>query len=341
MSMKTLKKVSDNLNYKQKVSVGLPVAAIINKTNCPFFEIKINKKYKIKRSVRVKKITRTESKLIKLLLIIVGIEILAVSINMFYAPHEIAAGGATGIAILLEAAFGLNISIVVLLINFAMLVLAYIFLGKGTTIRIAFGSILLPICLAITPQIKVIEDPLLTVIVGGAIFAVGISILYQVDASSGGSTVPPLIVKKYFGIKTSTTLLVIDGCICLLNVFVAGIETMFLAILSQILTTIVMNFIETGLDRKKVIYVMSENDLDEVKQQLAYLGKALTIFNVTGGYTGNEREMLMIIVENPDYHHMLTTIRSIDEQAFILVANAAEAHGGVWRDGERYQQVSI
>nr|WP_270330990.1 YitT family protein [Lapidilactobacillus dextrinicus] len=282
---------------------------------------------------------QTESKLLNLLLLIIGIEILAVSINMFYAPHEIAAGGATGIAILLEATLGLNISVVVMLINIVMLILSYIFLGKGTTLRIALGSVLLPICLAITPQIKLIGDPLLTVIVGGAIFAVGISILYQLDASSGGTTVPPLIIKKYFGIKTSTTLLMIDGMICLLNLFVAGIETMFLAILSQILTTIVMNFIETGLDRKKVIYVMSEHDLEELKQQLAYLGKALTIFNVTGGYTGNEREMLMIVVENPDYHHMLKTIRNIDAEAFILVANAAEAHGGVWRDGERYDKL--
>lgn len=287
------------------------------------------------------KITQTESKLLNLLLLIVGIEILAVSINMFYAPHEIAAGGATGIAILLEATFGFNISIVVMLINIVMLVLSYIFLGKGTTLRIALGSILLPIALAITPQIMLIKDPLLTVIVGGAIFAVGISILYQIDASSGGTTVPPLIIKKFFGIKTSTSLLVIDGLICLLNVFVAGIETMFLAILSQILTTIVMNFIETGLDRKKIIYVMSENDLDELKQQMAYLGNALTIFNVTGGYTGHEREMLMIIVENPDYHQMLRTIRNIDPQAFILVANAAEAHGGVWRDGERYGKLPV
>lgn len=285
------------------------------------------------------KIRQTESKLLNLLLLIIGIEILAVSINMFYAPHEIAAGGATGIAILLEATLGLNISVVVMLINIVMLILSYIFLGKGTTVRIALGSVLLPICLAITPQIKLIEDPLLTVIVGGAIFAVGISILYQLDASSGGTTVPPLIIKKYFGIKTSTTLLMIDGMICLLNLFVAGIETMFLAILSQILTTIVMNFIETGLDRKKVIYVMSEHDLEGLKQQLAYLGKALTIFNVTGGYTGNEREMLMIVVENPDYHHMLKTIRNIDADAFILVANAAEAHGGVWRDGERYDKL--
>lgn len=285
------------------------------------------------------KIRQTESKLLNLLLLIIGIEILAVSINMFYAPHEIAAGGATGIAILLEATLGLNISVVVMLINIVMLILSYIFLGKGTTLRIALGSVLLPICLAITPQIKLIEDPLLTVIVGGAIFAVGISILYQLDASSGGTTVPPLIIKKYFGIKTSTTLLMIDGMICLLNLFVAGIETMFLAILSQILTTIVMNFIETGLDRKKVIYVMSEHDLEELKQQLAYLGKALTIFNVTGGYTGNEREMLMIVVENPDYHHMLKIIRNIDADAFILVANAAEAHGGVWRDGERYDKL--
>ncbi|MFD1465899.1 YitT family protein [Lapidilactobacillus mulanensis] len=282
------------------------------------------------------RITNSNSKIVKLLMMLLGLEIIAISINMFYAPHGIAAGGATGIAILLKSAFGFNISLVVLLINIVMLVLAGIFLGKFTTFRIALGSVLLPICLALTPQIKVVQDPLLTVIVGGMIFAVGLSILYQIDASSGGTTVPPLIIKKYFGIKTSTSLLFIDGFICLMNVFVNGFETMFLAILSQILTTIVMNFIETGLDRKKVIYLMSENDLAEIKAKLGSLGKAQTIFNVTGGYTGHDREMLMVIVENPDLHQLLTTVRNIDSDAFILVSNATEAHGGIWADGETY-----
>lgn len=282
------------------------------------------------------RITKTNSTFVKLLLMLLGLEIIAVSINLFYAPHGIAAGGATGIGILIESALGFNLSLVVLLINIVMLILAGIFLGRATTLRIALGSVLLPICLAITPQIKIVQDPLLTVVAGGAIFAVGLSILYQIDASSGGTTVPPLIIKKYFRLKTSTSLLMIDGLICTMNIFVNGFETMLLAITSQIITTIVMNFIETGLDRKKIIYLMSEYHLEKIKEKLGSLGKAQTIFNVTGGYTGHDREMLMVVVENPDLNHLLTTIRRIDSEAFILVTNTTEAHGGIWTDGRTY-----
>ncbi|MFC6314681.1 YitT family protein [Lapidilactobacillus achengensis] len=276
------------------------------------------------------------SKWAQFLVMLVALEIIAISINMFYAPHNIASGGATGIGILLEAAFGFNLSLVVLIINIFMLILAWIFLSKQTVLKIALGSFILPVCLALTPQIKLIKDPLLTVIVGASIFAVGISMLYQIDASSGGTTVPPLIIKKYWGLKTSTSLLLIDGVICLLNVFVAGFEVMVLAVTSQILTTIVMNFIETGFDRKKVIYIMSDSDLNKIKGKLGLLGKALTIFNVTGGYTGHDKEMLMVIVENPDYHQLLGLVHEIDPSAFVLVMDAAEARGGIWNGGDQY-----
>ncbi|MCH4057597.1 MAG: YitT family protein [Lactobacillaceae bacterium] len=276
------------------------------------------------------------SKILQYLVMLVALEIIAISINMFYAPHDIAAGGATGLGILLEAAFGFNLSLVVLIINMAMLILAYFFLSKQTVLKIAVGSFVLPLCLALTPQIKLIKDPLLTVIVGGSVFAVGISMLYQINASSGGTTVPPLIIKKFWGVKTSLSLLAIDGFICLLNVFVSGFETMALAITSQVLTTIVMNFIETGLDRKKIIYIMSDDALEEIKAKLGFLGKALTIFNVTGGFTGHDKEMLMVVVENPDYHQMLEVVHEIDASAFVLVMNASEARGGIWNDGDQY-----
>lgn len=277
-----------------------------------------------------------QSKPLQLLTMIVALEIIAISINMFYAPHNIAAGGATGIGILLEAAFGFRLSITVFAINVLMIVLAYFTLSKKTVLRVLLGSILLPICLAITPQIKLVADPLLTVLIGGVIFAVGVALLYQIDASSGGTTVPPLIIKKYWRVKTSTSLLFIDGFICILNLFVSGFETMALAVLSQVLTTIVMNYIETGLDRKKMIYIMSDTALAEIKSHLGRLGKAVTIFPVMGGYTGHNKEMLMVVVENPDYQRVLTLVYQLDPQAFILVMNTSEASGGIWHDGDQY-----
>lgn len=262
-------------------------------------------------------------------LIIVALEIIAISINMFYAPHNVASGGTTGIAILLHESFGFNMSLVVLILNVAMLVLSYFTLDKATTLRIIFGSLFLPICLALTPQIKLVNDRLLAVIVGGAIFAAGVALLYHIDASSGGTTVPPLIFKKYFNIKTSFGLLAIDGLVCFFNVFVSGFEAFFLAILSSVLTMFIMNYIETGLDRKKVIYIMSDDNLDDVKHRLVTLmEKGMTIFDVKGGYTGDQKQMLMIVVENAEYQHILNQIHAVAPDAFALVYNVAEVRGG-------------
>ncbi|WP_125981852.1 YitT family protein [Loigolactobacillus iwatensis] len=263
------------------------------------------------------------------LLMLVALEIIAISINLFYAPHQVAAGGATGIAILLEAAFNWNVSLVVLVINLVMLVLSYLFLGKGTTLRIMAGSFLLPVFLALTPQVKVVDDRLLDVIVGGAIFAIGLSILYRIDASSGGTSVPPLIIKKYFRIKPSISLLVIDGIVCFFNIFVSGTEAFILALFSSVITSILMNYIETGLDRKRAVYIMSNEDLAEIKLKLLQrLEKGLTVFAVTGGYTGVEREMLMLVVENQDYQAVINQIHAVDSTAFIFTTPITEIHGG-------------
>src|SRR5699024_12000270 len=79
-----------------------------------------------------------------------GLEIIAISINFFYGPINIAAGGSTGISILVDAVWGINRSITVLVVNILMLVLAAIFLGKKTTKNVALGSLLLPILMEIT-----------------------------------------------------------------------------------------------------------------------------------------------------------------------------------------------
>ena len=95
-----------------------------------------------------------------------GLEIIAISINFFYGPINIAAGGSTGISILVDAVWEINRSITVLVVNILMLVLAAIFLGKKTTKNVALGSLLLPILMEITPSFKITNNQLLAVIYG-------------------------------------------------------------------------------------------------------------------------------------------------------------------------------
>ncbi|WP_413487589.1 YitT family protein [Carnobacterium divergens] len=261
-------------------------------------------------------------------IVTVAIAILGVSINMFLAPHHIAAGGVSGIGILAEEALGIDRAIVVLVLNLVMLLLTFFFLGKTIFIRTVIGSMLLPLSLAVVPEVMVTQDRLLSVIFGSALFAVGVSILYKIGASSGGTTIPPLIFKKYFGLNTSIGLLCTDAIIVLFNIFVFGVEEFLYAILSIVITSIVMNYIETGLKRRKAIMIMSETHIEAIKSVLqANSNRGITVFSVSGGYTGTEKNMLMIVMENQEYPGLLKLINEVDNKAFVIAYNVSEVHG--------------
>lgn len=190
------------------------------------------------------------------------------------------------------------------------------------------GSLVLPLLLTLIPQQKLVEDRLLAVIVGSVIFAVGVGLNYQLDASSGGTTVPPMILKKYWALKPAIGLFLVDLVVCLFNLPVSGVEAFILAIFAIGLTSLVMTYVETGFDRKKAVYIMSASiaTIKLVIQEQSDYG--LTVHSVVGGYSGQQTEMLMVVVEQPDFKQLVDQVHAIDDQAFILAVEATEVHGG-------------
>lgn len=271
-----------------------------------------------------------KSQIIRYFTIILALEIVAVSINFFYAPAKVAAGGATGFAILVNELTGVDRAITVLVVNMIMIVLAAIFLDRGTTARIALGSFLLPVLLKITPSFQILTDRTLAVLVGGSIFAVGVALLYRIDASSGGTAVPPMILKKYFRITPALSLLAIDTVVSLGNLVTQGLEALILALFSLVITAFVMNYIETGLDRRKMVYITTNERIDELKQYLLDGDKGFTIMDVRGGYMGDGREMLMVVLDIQEYNHFLRGIHEVDPEAFTIAYDISEAHGGTF-----------
>lgn len=112
------------------------------------------------------------------------------------------------------------------------------------------------------------SDRLLSVIFGSLIFAVGVSILYKIQDSSGGTTIPPLIFEKYFNVNTSRGLFFTDFIIVMMSLYVFGFEEFLFAILSIGITSIIMNYIETGLKRRKAVMIISQRYTQELRQNL-------------------------------------------------------------------------
>ncbi len=172
-------------------------------------------------------------------MMLVALELIAFSLNMFFEPHSIAAGGATGIAILLQAGWKIPTFISVLVINIVMLVLAYIHLDRQTTIKLAIGSFALPLLLYITPVYNLIPNSrFISIIVGSIIFGIGLAILYTLNMSSGGTTVPPMIIHKNFGIEKYISLFIIDGFVCLGNFVLSDVISFLLAVMSVAISSL-------------------------------------------------------------------------------------------------------
>lgn len=272
----------------------------------------------------------TQRSWIKGLVFLAGLEIIAVAINFFYGPINIAVGGSTGISILVDAVWGVNRSVTVLVVNGLMLILAAIFLGKKVTKNVAAGSLLLPILMEITPSFEITNNKMLAVIYGGVLMGFGISLLYRVSASSGGTTIPPMILKKYFYLNPATTLTIIDMAIIFLNVFVDGWDAFLLATFSQVITTITMRYTETGFDKKYQVRIMSNKYLEQIQDMLKDEYEGLTIYNVVGGYSDEDKRQLLIVIDTRDYGPLISKIHAIDLDAFIITENVAKVHGGQW-----------
>lgn len=254
--------------------------------------------------------------------------LLAASINLFLGPHHVAAGGVSGIGILLESALGWDRAAVIMVLNIFMLILAYAFLGKGPFLKVLYGSFAFPVAIALVPEYMVAEDRLLSVIFGSAIFALGVAILYKNQSSSGGTTIPPLIFKKYFNLNPAIGLLATDAIVVSMNLFVFGFEEFLFAILSIVITSGVMTYIETGFNRKKSIMILSENHVNEIREAVFdKIARGATLLAAQGGYQQADKQVLLIVASDQEFMQIRQIIETIDPKAFVIVNNVSEVLG--------------
>ena len=263
----------------------------------------------------------------KLFFITFAIALIAFGVNMFLAPHEIAAGGLTGLAVILEAYMGWDRAVVVWIGNGIVVFLALIFLGKEVFFNTVIGAGLLPVFIAIVPHYKLVNDTMLSMVVGSVIFGVAVSILYHHKASSGGTAVPPLILKKHFNLAPSIGLFITDGVVVVLCLLVFDVDSFFFAILSIFITSAVMSYIENGLNKKKRVHVISKHYEAIAKDIMTELNKGVTVIPAKGAYEKQELPMLMITLDVQQYRSLIAIIDKHDKEAFCVTDIVSDVHG--------------
>ena len=265
------------------------------------------------------------------LLLVGGPLILALSLVIFTIPNDIAPGGVSGLATALAAILPVRVGLMSLLLNVPLFLAALRVMGWRPLVKTAVPTVLLSLFIdgfsLFIPGYT--NNILLAAVLGGVGSGIGLGMLFLCGASSGGTDLLSLLVSRKFpNASLGNLLLMIDATVVLFAVFVfRNIDVALYSGVTLFVASKVIDSLLSGADFAKVIYVVTEKG-DEVRQVLnENTERGVTVLPAKGGYTGNDKQMIMTITRRNVLSQTLRLIKMTDPQAFLFVMDAAEVHG--------------
>ena len=261
-------------------------------------------------------------------LILIGSLITALGFNLFFLPNHIASGGVSGLSVLAEAWFGAEPAFTQGALNIPLFVLGVIFLGKQYGVRSLLGSFVLPLFILLTKDLPTpTTNPLLASIYGGICVGVGLGVVFRGRGSTGGLTILAQIIQKISGLSFSVSVVLLDGTVIVLAAFILGMEQALYALIGLFVTGKAINAIEVGFRYTKVAYIISDKTEEISAAILNDLDRGLTKLDAHGGYTGDARTVLMVVVGQNEVSRLKAIVQSVDTSAFVIITEAHEVLG--------------
>lgn len=265
----------------------------------------------------------------KYLYLIIGILFVSISFNLFLAPNDLAAGGISGLALVISKIYNIEVSKFILICNIFLIIVSYIFLGKEQTGRTVLGSILFPIFINLTSnmcsKIDITEvDIIIKCLFGGILSGIGYGLVFKHGFTSGGTDIIDQLVSKYYKLSMSTCLILVDGFVVISGGLVFGIEKMIYSGLCLVLLSIYSNKSMIGANDYKNFYITT-NKINQVKEFLINkYNYNVTLLDALGGYTNEKRKLILSVIRTSDYYEIKESLKLIDPDMFITIANSYE-----------------
>ncbi|MFJ5767956.1 YitT family protein [Lysinibacillus sp. NPDC093210] len=260
--------------------------------------------------------------------VIVGAAIVAIGFNVFLLPNQVASGGVSGISTILHGLFGWNPGLVQYAFNIPLFLAGVLILGKKFGVKSFVGTITLPFIVLLTNNWEPWTDnPLLGALFGGIVVGLGIGLVFKGNASTGGTDLLAQIITKYTGLSLGTSVLLIDGIIAISAAIVFDLEKGLYALIGLYVTTKTIDIIQLGFSQSKMVYIITLKQ-DEVRDAIyAEIDRGVTKLPAIGGYTGEARPVLMVVVYQTEFTKLKQLIKSVDPSAFVIVSDAYEVLG--------------
>ena len=170
-------------------------------------------------------------------------------------------------------------------------------------------------------------NPLLGAIFGGIFVGLGIGIVFKGNASTGGTDLLAQIITKYTGLTLGTSVLLIDGIIAVSAAIAFDLEKGLYAIIGLYVTTKTIDIVQLGFSQSKMVYIITDKQ-DAIRDAIFNeIDRGVTRIPAFGGYSGQEKPVLMCVVYQTEFTKLKQIIKIVDPQAFVIVSDAYEVLG--------------
>ena len=268
--------------------------------------------------------------------IIGGSIAIAIGIDYFWAPTQLAAGGISGLSIVIQNFLPrVPISVIVLCLDLLMFLIGFLVLGASFGVRSIVSSLSIAGTMAlfewVTPMIRPFSSDLLIMLIFGALFiSFGQAVVFRQDASSGGTDIVAKIINKFFHLPIAFSLLIADMVVVVLAMSTFGVEKGLYAALGVIITTMMIDFFIAGISVEKYVVIIPSNA--EAKAHirtyiLDTLSRGATVYKAEGAFSKEPKEVITTVVDRRQFLLIKQFVQTTDPSAFVTVQNLHEVVG--------------
>lgn len=290
--------------------------------------------------------------LTKYVIISFGCVLYSLGVALFLEANGLAAGGATGIALIISGAlekngisgFWADSGMIGIWINIPLFIIGAFYFGKKFLFNTAYCVVVSYLLVTLWNYIfkttfnllPLTENPLVAAVFGGALFGGGAGVIFRMGGSTGGTDIPVKILRKKFRhIKTGLISMVSDVIIVTSSYFVSyDIELVFYTLISVVVFTPVFDLVLYGGNSAKMVYIISADETARkiCARVLTELNTGATFIDAQGAYSGEDKRILLCVVKPFLFPKLRDVVNEEDKKAFIIVSSAKEIYGEGYQD---------
>ena len=262
--------------------------------------------------------------------------ILVIGVHLFKFPNNFSFGGVTGISIVLAAICPVTPANMNFIINMVLLLVGFIFLGKGFGIRTAYVSILMSLGLSFMERFFPLEAPLTNQPVLELIYAIVLpafsaAVFFNMEASGGGTDIIAMILRKYTKLNIGAALFVVDMVIVVASCFVFDTQTGLFSLCGLLAKSLVVDSVIENINLCKYFTIICDEPQPICDYITHTLGRSATIYEAEGAYEHNKKYIVITIMKRYQAVSLRQFIRKVQPGAFIAITNSSEIIGKGFR----------